>query len=144
MYACIYIYTHTYLYIYLFIIYGDHRTSLKKRKWPIKFKMGAWARTGIYCHTINMNFISYMVISWIPVRPGWLSRWNRDLCVCHGMWVSLTCIGENSVGIAPKYQWFCEATTDFELSVRGHFMDSCETRLNFSVSSAIAIFRSLK
>ena len=45
------------MFIYLLITYGDHQTSSKQRKWSIKFKMGAWARTGIWCHTVNMNFI---------------------------------------------------------------------------------------
>ena len=34
-----------------------------------------------------------------------------------------------SVAISRKLACFLEDSTDFEISVRGHFMDSCETRL---------------
>ena len=70
-----------------------------------------------------------MVISRIPWRSGWLGRWDGDLCVCHGIWASLTCIGANSVPVSRKLACFREDSTDFELSVRGHFTDSCETKL---------------
>ena len=76
----------------------------------------------------------YIVISQIPVRPGWPARWNGDLRVCHGIWVSETCIGANSVATSWKIQWYREATTHFELSSCGSFMDSGETR--FSITCA--------
>jgi hypothetical protein len=54
------------------------------------------------------------------------------ICLCatvHGIGVSLTSIGAKSVAISRKMACFHEGSTDFELSVRGHFTDSCETRL---------------
>ena len=82
-----------------------HQTSSKQRKWSIKFKMGAWARTGIWCHTINMNFIhTYIYVGYgnfrIIIARGRLVYWNRDLCVCPGIWVSSTCIGAKCVAIS--------------------------------------------
>ena len=61
---------------------------------------------------------------------GRLVYWNGDLCVCHGIWVSSTCIGAKSVAISRKLACFRKDSTDFELSVRGPFTDSCETRLS--------------
>ena len=60
---------------------------------------------------------------------GRLARWNGDPCVSHGTSASLTCIGANSVATSRKSACFRDVSTDFELFVRSHFTDSCETRL---------------
>ena len=60
---------------------------------------------------------------------GRFVHWNGDLCVCHRIWVSSTCIGAKSVAISRKLACFRENFTAFELSVLGHFTDSTETRL---------------
>ena len=55
--------------------------------------------------------------------------WPVLLDWCQGIWMSLTCIGAKSVAISRKSAGFREDSTDFELGVRGHFTDSCETML---------------
>ena len=47
--------------------------------------------------------------------------------------MSLTCIGAKSVATSRKKACFRDVATDFELSVRSHFTDSCETRLDVRV-----------
>ena len=56
---------------------------------------------------------------------GRLVHLNGDLCVCHGIGVSSTCIGAKSMAISQKLACFHEDSTDFELRDRGHFKDSC-------------------
>ena len=53
----------------------------------------------------------------------------------HGTSASLTCIGANSVATSRKSACFRDVSTDFELFVRSHFTDSCETRLPGLVNS---------
>ena len=52
-------------------------------------KMAAWARTGIWCHTVNMNFI-YIYIGYGHFTDPSLIRLRRgSVCVCVPRYMSV-------------------------------------------------------
>ena len=123
-------YIYIYIYIYIYNIYS-HFTD------PCQTRLTRSLRRRSVCVSQNMCLewmnewmnMTCMAAPSVGIFYVCIYIYDGDLCVCHGKLLSLTCIGAKSLAIPRILACFREDSTDFELSVRGHFTDSCETKL---------------